>query len=94
MLQSANSALWERVPHAVGFSQQEAEVYLKVHTEARLVFDSFLRMGPKHVNGNMLAIMSLRGPLSRCCSGGELPERVRCLSSIFCAKLVAACDIT
>ena len=65
---------------------------MKVHREARLVFDGFLKVGLKHVNGHMLAIMSLLGPLRRCCSGGELRERVCCLISMFCAKLKAACN--
>lgn len=63
---------------AVSFTQAEAEVYLRVHGEAKAKCENVMRYGSKHVNQNLLAIMSLLGPLRRCCSGGALRPRVRC----------------
>ena len=54
-------------------------MYLRVHKEAKAAFETFLRYGGTHVNKHLLAIMSLLGPLRRCCSGGALRQRVCCL---------------
>ena len=71
---------------AVSFSQQEAEVYLKVHAEAKAAFQRFLQYD---INRHMLSIMSLLGPLRSCCSGGALHNRV-CLLADSQHKVVAA----
>ena len=56
--------------------------YLAKHREARAVFLRFLEHGPEHVNRHLLSIMSLLGPLRRCCSGGALRERVSTTSHL------------
>ena len=68
---------------AASFSGAEAEVYLRVHKEANAAFKMFLRYGSAHVNKHLLAIMSLLGPLRRCCSGGALRQRVCCLLGLL-----------
>ena len=60
----------------MSFSKAEAERYLQVHHEAKQEFQSFLCYGAEHINRHLLSIMSLLGPLRRCCSGGALRERV------------------
>ena len=57
-------------------------MYLKVHAEAKAVFGRFLRQGSEHINRHLLSIMSLLGPLRRCCSGGALRDRVRLSSTM------------
>ena len=57
--------------------------YLAKHREARAVFLRFLEHGPEHVNRHLLSIMSLLGPLRRCCSGGALRERVSTTSHLY-----------
>ena len=52
-------------------------MYLRVHAEARAAFEKFLRFGSEHISRLMLSVMSLLGPLRRCCSGGALRTRVR-----------------
>ncbi|CAL5222943.1 g5380 [Coccomyxa viridis] len=61
---------------AVSFSQQEAQVYLKVHADAKAAFEKFLRYGSQYINRHLLGIMSLLGPLRRCCSGGALRNSI------------------
>ena len=56
---------------AVSFSQQEADAYLKVDAEASAAYQNYRSYN------SLLAIMSLLGPLRRCCSVGALPDRVR-----------------
>ena len=51
-------------------------MYLGVHAEARAAFERFLRCGSEHINRHLLSIMSLLGPLRRCCSGGALQKWV------------------
>ena len=76
---SAACSRMKTVPaRAASFSGAEAEVYLRVHKEAKAAFERFLCYGGAHVNKHLLAIMSLLGPLRRCCSGGALRPRVRC----------------
>ena len=55
-------------------------MYLKVHAEAKATFQKFLCNGSEYINRHLLAIMSLLGPLRRCCSGGALRDSV-CLSA-------------
>ena len=61
---------------AVSFSEAEAERYMRVHQEAKQKFQGFLCHGAQHINRHLLSVMSLLGPLRRCCSGGALRERV------------------
>ena len=63
--------------HAVSFSKAEAERYLRVHQDANQKFQGFLCHGAEYINRHLLSIMSLLGPLRRCCSGGALRKRVR-----------------
>ena len=51
-------------------------MYLKVHAEAKADFERFLRQGSLYINRHMLSVMSLLGPLRRCCSGGALRPMV------------------
>ena len=51
-------------------------MYLKVHVEARAAFEKYRRYGNEYINRHLLSIMSLLGPLRRCCSGGALRARV------------------
>ena len=62
----------------MSFSQAEAEAYLRVHKEAKAAFEDHLREGSLHVSKHLLTIMSLLGPLRRCCSGGSLHRAVSC----------------
>ena len=56
-----------------------------MHAEARAAFERFLRCGSEHINRHLLSIMSLLGPLRRCCSGGALRARV-CLSATYVSE--------
>ena len=49
---------------------------MRVHQEAKQKFQGFLCYGAEHINRHLLSVMSLLGPLRRCCSGGALRERV------------------
>ncbi len=51
-------------------------MYLKVHAEASAAFEKYLKNGSQYINRHLLGIMSLLGPLRRCCSGGALRNRV------------------
>ena len=54
----------------------EQRLYLRVHKEAKAEFQKHVSYGSNHVARNLLAIMSLLGPLRAICSGGVLRERV------------------
>ena len=58
------------------FSKAEADRYLRVHQKAKHKFQGFLCHGAEHINRHLLSIMSLLGPLRRCCSGRALRETV------------------
>lgn len=98
----------ERMPahrglmRAVSFSQQEADMYMKVYEKARAKYQGILHFDAQHVSRHLLSIMSLLGPLRTMCSGGALRERVGPLGFTsllpFCgqphlakAKLSGAC---
>ena len=76
---------------AVSFSEAEAERYMRVHQEAKQTFQGFLCHGAQHINRHLLSVMSLLGPLRRCCSGGALRERVGMpahgLPKLCCARV-------
>ena len=48
---------------------------MRVHKEAKAEFERYVMVGSSHVSHNLLAIMSLLGPLRRMCSGGALREQ-------------------
>ena len=73
LVEQAMTAIMMR---AVCFGEAEAERYMQVHQEAKQKFQGFLRCGAEHINRHLLLIMSLLGPLRRCCSGGALRKRV------------------
>jgi hypothetical protein len=64
-----------------------------VHKEAKAEFERYLAVGTSHVSRNLLAIMSLLGPLRAICSGGRLREKVSALPSPCpaCFAMHASC---